>query len=138
MRSGRQNCQRNIYLEELRTGVPDLAELQEAGSHHQVLHVGSGYGDPACVGEVYQRLGRGGVDAVHGDVGLPALCHVVGEHGSEVGNVGGQNDPVTLQSVVPHNDVDIAQLPLPPDVLHHGEALVEQVFLVENCRLGTV
>ena len=69
---------------------------------------------------------------MHGDVGLSALRHVVGEHGAEVRNVGGQDDPVALQGVFPHDDVDVAELALPPDVLHHGKALVEQILLVEN------
>ena len=47
-------------------------------------------------------LGSPGVHALHDDLVLFALHHVVGEHGVEVGYGRRQDDPVGAELVIPH------------------------------------
>ena len=56
----------------------------------------------------------------------------------EVGNVGSKDNPVSCETVVTNTEGHITQLPLASDALHHLEAGVEEIFLVEHCRLRVV
>ena len=53
-----------------------------------------------AVGKVDERLHGVRVHHLDGDLLLPALGHVVGEHGVEVGHGGGEDDAVRVVKVL--------------------------------------
>lgn len=116
-------------LQEGAAGVFDVLQLEEAGADQESLNVLLVDGDVAAVREVDESLqsaaaqtlvildplalnisylppGLPGVHALHEDLVLLTLHHVVGEHGVEVRDGGRQDDAMGAELMIAHLQVE--------------------------------
>uniref|UniRef100_A0A1I8HWL7 ANK_REP_REGION domain-containing protein n=1 Tax=Macrostomum lignano TaxID=282301 RepID=A0A1I8HWL7_9PLAT len=122
---------RQAGAHEVDAGVLDLGDLQVAGAGEQLLNA-EGDLHLASVSKVDQQLQRVGLDALHFNLALGALLHVVHEHAVEERNGGGQDHPVGGEYRAGNAQSDVTQFSLPADSLEAGEGDQEQALVAEH------
>ena len=100
---------KEAHLDKVAAGALDARQLQEVGGDQERLHGLGADGDGAVVGVVDELLEGGGVQGADAHLGLPRLRHLVQEHGVEVGDAGGEHDPVRRELGLVRHQSYVAQ-----------------------------